>query len=96
MTGGVEGARVAARRYAFIGSPARCERHQACATMSQWGPTGQSTPNYNAEADGMASIISHELTEAVTDPELNAWCARLRPACTVTLRWPQLKVMECC
>jgi len=75
-------------------SSARCERHQACATMSQWGPTGQSTPNYNAEADGMASIISHELTEAVTDPELNAWCARARPACTVTLRWPQLKVMQ--
>ena len=62
--------------------------------MSQWGPTGQSTPNYNAEADGMASIISHELTEAVTDPELNAWCARAPSACTVILRWPQLELME--
>lgn len=52
--------------------------------MSQWGSTGQSTPNYNAEADGMASIISHELTEAVTDPELNAWCALRATAYGIT------------
>lgn len=43
--------------------------------MQQWGD-GTATPNWNAEADGMASIIAHELSEAVTDPELNAWCAR--------------------
>ena len=61
-----------ARRYAFIGSSAHCDRKAACATMQQWGD-GTATPNWNAEADGMASIISHELTEAVTDPELNAW-----------------------
>ena len=46
--------------------------------MSQWGNNGKSSPNNNAEADGMASIISHELTEAVTDPELNAWRAPRR------------------
>ena len=37
----------------------------------------QSTgPNGNAGADGMASIIAHELEEAVTDPDLNAWYDR--------------------
>ena len=25
----------------------------------------------------MASIIAHELAESVTDPQINAWCARL-------------------
>jgi len=30
-------------------------------------------PNGNAGADGMASVISHELEEAVSDPDLNAW-----------------------
>jgi phosphate-induced protein 1 len=51
-------------KYAFIGNAARCL--SACAAQS----TG---PNGNAGADGMASIISHELEEAVTDPDLNAW-----------------------
>jgi hypothetical protein len=27
-------------------------------------------------ADGMASVIYHELSEAVTDPDLNAWYDR--------------------
>ena len=31
------------------------------------------SPNGNAGADGMASIIAHELEEAATDPDLNAW-----------------------
>ena len=30
-------------------------------------------PNGNAGADGMASIIAHELEETVSDPQLNAW-----------------------
>jgi hypothetical protein len=34
------------------------------------------SPNENAGADGMASIIAHELEESVTDPELNAWYDR--------------------
>jgi hypothetical protein len=33
----------------------------------------RSSPNSNPGADGMASIIGHELSEAVTDPDLNAW-----------------------
>lgn len=32
-----------------------------------------SSPNDNVGADGMASTIAHELSEAVTDPDLNAW-----------------------
>jgi hypothetical protein len=51
-------------KYSFIGNPDRCP--SACEAQS----TG---PNGNAGADGMASIISHELEEAVTDPDLNAW-----------------------
>jgi len=51
-------------KYAFVGNPARCL--SSCAAQT----TG---PNGNAGADGMASIVSHELEEAVTDPDLNAW-----------------------
>lgn len=51
-------------KYSFVGNPARCL--SACAWQS-------TSPNNNAGADGMASIIAHELEEAVTDPNLNAW-----------------------
>jgi len=51
-------------KYAFIGNPDRCPSSCAAQTTS---------PNGNAGADGMASIISHELEEATTDPDLNAW-----------------------
>jgi hypothetical protein len=51
-------------KFAFIGNPDRCP--SAC-TAQAIGPNG------NGGADGMASIISHELEEAVTDPDLNAW-----------------------
>jgi len=53
--------------YAFIGNPDQCP--SSCEEQT----TG---PNGNAGADGMASIISHELEEAVTDPDLNAWYDR--------------------
>jgi hypothetical protein len=35
--------------------------------------TASTSPNGNVEADSGASITSHELIEAVTDPMLNAW-----------------------
>jgi hypothetical protein len=54
-------------KYSFVGNPDRCP--SACSAQ----PTG---PNGNAGADGMASIIAHELEEAVTDPDLNAWYDR--------------------
>lgn len=51
-------------KYAFIGNAARCP--SACAAQTN-GPNG------NAGADGMASIIAHELEETVTDPNINGW-----------------------
>jgi hypothetical protein len=36
---------------------------------------GTPSPNGDAAADAAASVASHELTEAITDPELNAWYA---------------------
>jgi hypothetical protein len=54
-------------KYSFVGNPDRCP--SSCAAQT----TG---PNGNAGADGMASILAHELEEAVTDPDLNAWYDR--------------------
>ena len=54
-------------KYAFVGNPDRCP--SSC-EMQTVGPNG------NAGADGMASIIAHELEEVVTDPDLNAWYDR--------------------
>jgi hypothetical protein len=51
-------------KYSFVGNPDRCL--SACAAQS-------TSPNNNAGADGMVSIIAHELEESVTDPNLNAW-----------------------
>jgi hypothetical protein len=52
-------------KYAFVGNPARCP--SACAAQYPLSPNG------NGGADGMVSIIAHELEEAVSDPDLNAW-----------------------
>jgi Phosphate-induced protein 1 conserved region len=54
-------------KYSFVGNPDRCP--SACEEQTI-GPNG------NAGADGMASIIAHELSETVTDPDLNAWYDR--------------------
>jgi hypothetical protein len=51
-------------RYSFVGNANRCLN--ACAAQSV-GPNG------NAGVDGMISVIAHELEEATTDPDLNAW-----------------------
>ncbi len=51
-------------KYSFVGNAARCIN--ACAAQSI-GPNG------NAGVDGMISVIAHELEEATSDPDLNAW-----------------------
>jgi hypothetical protein len=56
-------------KYSFVGNPAtQCPA--SCAEQTA------SSPNNNIGADAMASVLSHELEEAVTDPDLNAWYDR--------------------
>jgi hypothetical protein len=52
-------------KYSFVGNAAsKCL--SSCSAQS-------SGPNGDAGADAMVSVIAHELEEAVTDPDLNAW-----------------------
>jgi hypothetical protein len=51
-------------KYSFVGDSTRCP--SACQDQA-------SGPNGSSGGDGMASIFAHELEEAVTDPDLNAW-----------------------
>ncbi len=50
--------------YSFVGNAAKCL--SACAEQ-------KTSPNGNAGADAMASVIAHELTEIMTDPVFNGW-----------------------
>jgi hypothetical protein len=52
-------------KFAFIGGAAQCPN---ICTRQKFH-----SPNDNPGADGMASILAHELVETVTDPDLNAW-----------------------
>lgn len=52
--------------YSFVGNGDRCISN--CAVLNQ-----TVSPNGNPGGDEMASVISHELSETVTDPDLNAW-----------------------
>ena len=54
-------------KYAFIGNPGA---NTACSVQTAVSPNG------NVGADAMASIIAHEVEEAATDPDLNAWYDR--------------------
>ena len=52
-------------KYSFVGD--------ASAKLSACAAQTASSPNNNVAADAMLSVIAHELEEAVTDPDLNAW-----------------------
>ena len=55
-------------KYAFIGNVDRCPNGCEAQTTGPNSPvTGQ------GGIDGMANVISHELEEAISDPDLNAW-----------------------
>src|SRR5258706_7004702 len=52
-------------KYSFVGD---------AATQCPSGCMAQTTsPNGDAGADGMASVMAHEFEEATSDPDLNAW-----------------------
>jgi hypothetical protein len=51
-------------KYSFVGNAARCLN--ACSEQLN-------SPNGNAGVDAMISVIAHELEEAISDPDLNAW-----------------------
>jgi hypothetical protein len=51
-------------KYSFVGDASQCPN--ACEEQT-------TSPNGNAGADAMASIIAHESEEAISDPDGNAW-----------------------
>jgi hypothetical protein len=56
-------------KYAFVGN-ASTQCPSACSIQPGLGPNGDPGP------DAMASVVSHELEEAASDPDLNAWYDR--------------------
>jgi hypothetical protein len=54
-------------KYSFIGDPAKCL--DGCTPKRRYNEYGFThSPNLNWSADGMCSVIGHELSEAITDP----------------------------
>jgi hypothetical protein len=55
-------------KYSFVGNAA-----SQCPTGCIAPENQAASPNNNIGADGMASVMMHELVETVSDPDLNAW-----------------------
>jgi hypothetical protein len=54
-------------KYSFVGNPTACGGSiGACSPQV-------ASPNGDRGVDAMVSVIAHELEEAITDPDLNAW-----------------------
>ena len=53
-------------QYSFVGDSGNSA---SCVSSS----IRSASPNANPTADGMASVVAHELVETVSDPRLNAW-----------------------
>ena len=51
-------------KYSFVGNP---NGSSSCLQQTAGSPNG------DVNADGMASVLAHELEETATDPDLNAW-----------------------
>lgn len=51
-------------RFAFVGNAEGCMSACAAQTIG---------PNGDAAVDAMASIVAHEISEAITDPDFDAW-----------------------
>lgn len=59
-------------KYGFVGDVEKCP--DDCSNkISYLSLNYNHSPNDDWSADGMVSIIAHELSEMITDPELNAW-----------------------
>lgn len=59
-------------KFAFVGNIDRCQPPPPATNPCAAANLGVG-PNGNSGADAMANTIAHELNEAVTDPDLNAW-----------------------
>lgn len=60
-------------KFSFVGDPG-LQCLDGCTLHERYLARGADhSPNYDWGADAMLSVIAHELTEAITDPDLNAW-----------------------
>ena len=55
--------------YSFVGDPTK----NIASGLSSCSGQTIASPNGNVAADSMSSVIAHELVEAVSDPQVNAW-----------------------
>lgn len=55
-------------KFSFVGDPGRCI--DGCTPKRRYEEYGMThSPNFNWAADGMVSVVAHELTETITDPD---------------------------